>query len=159
MGRVLGLDVGEKTIGVAVSDEAGLMALPGATIWRQEGHKRDMAALRQLISDTKVEAIVVGLPLMMDGSRGIQAEKIEAFVALLRNHVRIPIHLQDERLSTREAERILLAADRNRTERKKAIDSMAACLLLQTYLDRQAEFARRAAAQQELADDSEAEEA
>lgn len=145
MGRVLGLDVGEKTIGVAVSDEEGRMALPGATIWRQEGHKRDMAALRQLISDTKVEAIVVGLPLMMDGSRGIQAEKIDAFVALLRNNVRIPIHLQDERLSTREAERILLAADRNRTERKKAIDSMAACLLLQTFLDRQAEAARRAA--------------
>jgi putative Holliday junction resolvase len=155
MGRVLGLDVGEKTIGVAISDETGSMALPGATIWRQEGHKRDMAALRQLISDSKVEAIVVGLPLMMNGSRGIQTEKIEAFVTLLRNHVRIPIYFQDERLSTREAERILLAADRNRTERKKAIDSMAACLLLQTYLDRNAEAARKEAALQELLDDEE----
>ena len=149
MGRVLGLDVGEKTIGVAMSDETGSMALPGATIWRQEGHKRDMAALRQLISDSKVEAIVVGLPLMMNGSRGIQTEKIEAFVAVLRNNVRIPIHLQDERLSTLEAERVLLAADRNRAQRKKVIDSMAACILLQTYLDRRAEAARKEAALQE----------
>ena len=155
MGRVLGLDVGEKTIGVAMSDETGSMALPGATIWRQEGHKRDMAALRQLISDSKVEAIVVGLPLMMNGSRGIQTEKIEAFVTILRNNVRIPIYLQDERLSTLEAERVLLAADRNRAQRKKVIDSMAACILLQTYLDRNAEAARKAAALQELLEDDE----
>ncbi len=136
MSRTLALDVGEKTIGVAISDETGSMAFPGETLWRQEGHKRDMAALRQLIADTKVAEIVVGLPLMMDGSRGIQAEKIEAFVTVLRNNVRIPIHLQDERLSTRQAERVLIAADRRRDERKKTIDSMAACLLLQTYLDR-----------------------
>jgi putative Holliday junction resolvase len=155
MGRVLALDVGEKTIGVAMSDETGSMAFPGATIWRQEGIKRDMAALRQLISDSKVQAIVVGLPLMMDGSRGIQAEKIEAFVAVLRNNVRIPIYFQDERLSTLQAERVLIAADRNRTERKKTIDSMAACLLLQTYLDRRAEALRKAAALQELLDEEE----
>ncbi len=136
MSRILALDVGEKTIGVAMSDETGSMAFPGVTIWRQEGHKRDMAALRQLISDSKVSEIVVGLPLMMDGSRGIQAEKIEAFVAVLRSNVRIPISLQDERLSTRQAERVLIAADRRRDERKKTIDSMAACLLLQTFLDR-----------------------
>ena len=149
MSRVLALDVGEKTIGVAMSDETGSMAFPGVTIWRQEGIKRDMAALRQLISDSKVQSIVVGMPLMMDGSRGIQAEKIEAFVAVLRNNVRIPIHFQDERLSTLQAERVLIAADRNRTERKKTIDSMAACLLLQTYLDRRTEAARRAAALEE----------
>ena len=157
MSRVMALDVGEKTIGVAMSDETGRMAFPGATIWRQEGHKRDMAAVRQLVSDSKVEAIVVGLPLMMDGSRGIQAEKIEAFVAVLRNNVRLPIHLQDERLSTRQAERVLIAADRRREERKKTIDSMAACLLLQTYLDRRAEVARKAALLNELADETEPE--
>ena len=158
MSRVMALDVGEKTIGVAMSDETGRMAFPGATIWRQEGHKRDMAALRQLVSDSKVEAVVVGLPLMMDGSRGIQAEKIDAFVAVLRNNIRIPIHLQDERLSTRQAERVLIAADRRRDERKKTIDSMAACLLLQTYLDRRTETARKEAALQELADDDDGDE-
>ena len=152
MSRVLALDVGEKTIGVAMSDETGRMAFPGVTIWRQEGHKRDMAAVRQLVADSKVAEVVVGLPLMMNGSRGIQAEKIEAFVAVLRNNIRIPIHLQDERLSTRQAERVLIAADRRRDERKKTIDSMAACLLLQTYLDRRAEAARKAALLQELAD-------
>jgi putative Holliday junction resolvase len=157
MSRVLALDVGEKTIGVAMSDETGRMAFPGVTIWRQEGHKRDMAAVRQLVADSKVAEVVVGLPLMMDGSRGIQAEKIEAFVAVLRNNIRIPIHLQDERLSTRQAERVLIAADRRRDERKKTIDSMAACLLLQTYLDRRAEAIRRETALQELTDDDEPE--
>ncbi len=157
MSRVLALDVGEKTIGVAMSDETGRMAFPGVTIWRQEGHKRDMAAVRQLVADSKVAEVVVGLPLMMDGSRGIQAEKIEAFVAVLRNNIRLPIHLQDERLSTRQAERVLIAADRRRDERKKTIDSMAACLLLQTYLDRRTEAVRRETALQELMDEDETE--
>ena len=134
--RILALDVGEKTIGIAMSDEGGTMAFPGATILRQEGKKRDMAALRQLVADNHVREIVIGLPLMLDGSRGVQAEKVEAFVAILRNSVRIPITLQDERLSTREAERVLIAADRRRDQRKQTIDSMAACLILQTYLDR-----------------------
>ena len=157
MSRVLALDVGEKTIGVAMSDETGRMAFPGVTIWRQEGHKRDMAALRQLVTDSKVEAIVVGLPLMMDGSRGIQAEKIDAFVSVLRNNIRIPIHMQDERLSTRQAERLLIAADRRRDERKKTIDSMAACLLLQTYLDRRAEAVRKESALDDFAEEDESE--
>lgn len=136
MSRILALDVGEKTIGVAVSDEAGLMAFPGETILRQEGKKRDMAALRQLIADRQVGEIVVGMPLMLDGTRGIQAEKVEAFIAVLRNSVRIPITTQDERLSTSEAERVLIAADRRREQRKRTVDSMAAALILQTYLDR-----------------------
>jgi putative Holliday junction resolvase len=137
MGRVLGLDVGEKTIGIALSDEAHLMAFPGETLWRQEGYRRDMAQLRQLVHEQKVEAIVIGLPLLLDGSEGIQAEKIRAFIAHLRNYVRIPIITQDERLTTREAERVLIAAERRREDRKKVLDSMAACLLLQTYLDQQ----------------------
>lgn len=136
MTKVMALDVGEKTIGVAFSDEAETMALPGVTLQRQEGHKRDMAALRQLVTENGVREIVVGMPLMMDGSRGIQAEKVETFLTYLRNSVRIPIMTQDERLSTREAERVLIAADRRRDERKRVIDSLAATLILQTYLDR-----------------------
>src|SRR5579862_6851119 len=119
---ILGLDVGEKTIGVACSDETGTLAFPGETIVRQEGHRRDMAALRQLVADRQVSRIVVGLPLMLDGSRGVQAEKIEAFVAILRRNVRIPIELQDERLTTAQAERALLAAGQDRIRRKKTVD-------------------------------------
>ncbi len=133
---IMALDVGEKTIGVAFSDESATMALPGETIIRQEGKKRDMAALRQLVADRQVCEIVVGLPLMMDGSRGIQAEKVEEFIAVLRNNVRIPIHRQDERLSTAEAERVLIAGQRRREQRKQVVDSLAACLILQTFLDR-----------------------
>lgn len=134
--KILGLDVGEKTIGVAMSDESESMALPSVTIVRQEGKKRDMAALRQLIAENDIREVVVGLPLMLDGSRGVQAEKVTEFIGALRNNVRIPIATQDERLSTAESERVLIAADRKRDERKRTIDSMAAALILQTYLDR-----------------------
>jgi putative Holliday junction resolvase len=132
----MALDVGEKTIGVAFSDESGTRAFPGETLWRQEGSKRDMAALRQLVAENQIREIVVGMPLRLDGTRGVQAEKVQAFIAVLRNSVRIPITIQDERLSTREAERVLIAADRRREQRKRTIDSMAACLILQTCLDR-----------------------
>lgn len=135
MPRVMALDIGQKTIGVAISDEAGRIAFPSTTIWRKEGIKRDMAALRELVSANAVRAIVVGLPLMMDNSRGIQVEKVEEFVRTLRNHVRVPIILQDERLSTWEAEQVLIAAGRPRSERKKTVDAMAASLILQDYLD------------------------
>jgi len=135
----MALDVGAKTIGTAFSDETESIAFPGQTIIRQEGRKRDMAALRQLIAEREVREIVVGLPLMMDGSHGIQTEKIEDFVVMLRDSVRIPILLQDERLSTSEAERVLIAGNQKRDQRKQTIDSLAACLLLQTHLDRRAE--------------------
>src|SRR5438105_673872 len=98
MGRVLALDVGEKTIGVALSDENESFAFPQKTIIRQEGYRRDMVALRETIESNGVEEVVVGLPLMMDGSRGIQAEKVEEFIEQLGRYVRIPIRTQDERL-------------------------------------------------------------
>ncbi len=135
MSRVMALDVGQKTIGVAISDATGSLAFPSTTIWRQAGKKRDMAALRELVLQHEIQEIVVGLPLMMDGSRGVQVEKVEEFVANLRNHVRIPIIYQDERLSTWEAEQVLIAADRPRLERKKTIDAMAASLILRDYLE------------------------
>ena len=136
MARILALDVGSKTIGVAVTDDAQSMAFPETTIRRQEGNKRDMAALRELIARYNPAAIVIGYPLMMSGEAGIQAEKMESFIAVLRNHIRIPIIRQDERFSTREAERVLIESGRRREERKKDIDSLAATLILQTYLAR-----------------------
>lgn len=136
MARVLALDVGEKTIGVAVSDESGTFAFPGEAIRRQEGYRRDMAALRALVAERDIGEIVVGLPLMMNGSRGVQAQKVEEFVETLRRFVQVPIYFQDERLSTREAEKVLTAAERGREARKQAVDSMAASVILQSYLDR-----------------------
>lgn len=136
MGRILGLDVGSKTIGVSISDEIGSIAFPGKTILRQEGKKRDMASLRQLVSENSICEIVVGYPIMMDGSIGIQAEFVQSFVQQLRNSVRIPISLQDERLTTAQADRILFSDGQGRAERKQHVDSMAASLILQAYLDR-----------------------
>ena len=135
MARVMALDVGEKTIGVAVSDETETFAFPGKTILRQEGYRRDMAAIRSVIEEQGVAEIVVGMPLMMDGSRGIQAEKVEAFIETLRRFVPLPIAVQDERLSTSEVEKMLIAADRRRDQRKQVIDSLAASVILQRYLD------------------------
>jgi len=135
MPRILGLDIGDKTIGIALSDEAQTLAFPGTTILRHEGKKRDMATLRQFIADNAVGAIVVGLPLMLDDSEGIQAQKVRDFVATLRNSVRIPIFFQDERLTTFEAEQMQIAAGVRPEDRKKTIDSIAASLILQTYLN------------------------
>jgi putative holliday junction resolvase len=135
LGRILGLDVGEKTIGVALTDEAQTLAFPGTTIWRQEGKKRDMAALRQIIAENAVCAIVVGIPLLDDGSEGIQAGKVREFVANLRNSVRIPIYFQDERLTTFEAEQHQIAQGIKPEDRKKTVDSVAASLILQAYLN------------------------
>ena len=136
MARILALDVGDKTIGVAISDKTETFAFPQKTILRQEGHKRDMAALRNVIEEQAVEEIVIGLPIMMNGTRGIQAEKSEEFAAMLRRYTNLPIHMQDERLTTSEADKLLIEADRKRSERKQAVDSMAASLILQTFMDK-----------------------
>lgn len=135
MGKLMALDVGEKTIGVAFCEEGGWLAYPGETLWRQEGKKRDMVALRQLVIDHEVKRIVVGIPLMEDGTRGIQAERIEEFIATLRNYVRIPIITQDEHFSTDEAAELLSAAGHRKSEHKRTIDSVAATLILEWYLE------------------------
>jgi putative Holliday junction resolvase len=135
LGKIMALDVGAKTIGVAFCEEGTRLAFPGETLWRTEGKKRDMAALRQLVADNDVRKIVVGMPLLLDGTRGIQAEKVEAFIASLRNHVRIPIDTQDEALSTSEAADLLLANNKRHAEHKKTIDSVAAALILEWYLE------------------------
>jgi putative Holliday junction resolvase len=135
MGKIMALDVGEKTIGVAFCEEGTRIAFPGQTLLRHEGKKRDMAALRQLVADNQVSRIVVGMPLLPDGTFGIQAEKVEAFIATLRNYVRIPIIRQDERFSTEEAASLLIAVNRRPAEHKKTIDSVAAALILEWYLE------------------------
>jgi len=133
---VLALDIGEKTIGTALSDEAETRAIPGQTLLRGESSRKAASAVREVVQLNEVREIVIGLPLMMDGTEGVQVEKVKDFVATLRNYIRIPIYYQDERLSTLEAERPMMAMGVSWKERKERVDSIAASLFLQTYLDR-----------------------
>ncbi len=131
----MSLDVGSKTIGVAVSDPMGWTA-QGITTLERKGLDADLAVLRSLLEEYEVERIIVGLPLSMDGSEGSQARFVREFaVSVEKRFPHIPLELWDERLSTVGAERSLLEADLSRAKRKKVIDKMAAVFILQGYLD------------------------
>ena len=133
--RIIGLDVGDKTIGVAMSDEMGITALPVTVISRTGSLKREIGEIRRLAEENGVGRIVVGMPFMLDGTTGIQAQKVEAFVEELRRRLRVQIVTWDERLTTSEVERILIASDQSRMKRKKVIDKMAAAVMLRSYMD------------------------
>ncbi len=139
MARAIALDVGDKTIGVAWSDEEARLAFPGETIIREEGYRRDMRRIVNLIDKLNPEVIVVGLPLMLDGTTGRQVEKVRDFISQLRRYTCLPIYEQDERLTTGEAHRSLEITGKRNSERKTVIDSVAACLILQSFLERKIE--------------------
>ena len=132
--RILGLDVGTKTIGVAVSDEMGWTGQGIATI-RRTNIRADLAELDKYLQQYAVEKIVVGVPRNMDGSIGSAAEQVYSFIERLREKFTLPVDTWDERLSTVAAERVLLEADMSRGKRKKVIDKVASVLILQGYLD------------------------
>ncbi|CAM3498080.1 Holliday junction resolvase RuvX [Brevibacillus invocatus] len=134
MTRLLGLDVGDKTIGVAVSDELGWTAQGLETIKRQSKEK-DLARLQEWIAKYQVGAIVVGLPKNMNGTIGPRAEMCQSFAQFLQERTSLPVHMWDERLTTMAAERMLISADVSRQKRKNVIDKMAATLILQGYMD------------------------
>lgn len=134
MERILGLDLGDKTIGVAISDPLQLTAQSLTTIERI-GRKKDFRALEEIIKEYDVKKIVLGLPINMNGSLGPQGEKTKIFGERIKNRFGIdPIYV-DERLTTVSAERILIEADMRRENRRKVIDKVAASYILQTYLD------------------------
>jgi putative Holliday junction resolvase len=133
--RILGLDVGDKTIGIAVSDDRGLIAL-GLTTHHRKSLRDDLLFLQQLVEEYQVSEIVVGLPKNMNGTIGRQGEKVQAFAEKVRAAIAIPLAFWDERLSTVAAERALLEADLGRKKRKQVVDKLAAVLILQGYLDR-----------------------
>ena len=141
--RYMGLDVGDKTIGVAMSDEIGLTANPVTVISRTGSLKREIGEIRRLVQENGIGRIVVGMPFMLDGSVGIQAEKVQAFVEHLRRRITVPVVTWDERLTTAEVERILIASDQSREKRKKVIDKMAAAVILRSYMDREQYQSRR----------------
>lgn len=134
MARVLGLDVGDKTIGVAVSDELGWTAQGLETI-RRESKEKDLARLNEWIAKYQVGEIVVGLPKNMNGTIGPRAEMCQSFARFLAERTSLPVHMWDERLTTMAAEKMLISADVSRKKRKTVIDKMAATLILQGYLD------------------------
>jgi putative Holliday junction resolvase len=129
--RLLGIDVGEKRIGVAITDPTNTIAQPLSTIARGDG---DIEAICDLARENDVGEIVVGLPINMNGTRGEMAEKVSAFAEKLRESVDIPVVYVDERLSTAEAERLMISADVSRRKRKKSIDKIAAAIILETRL-------------------------
>ena len=141
--RYMGLDVGDKTIGVAMSDEIGLTANPVTVISRTGSLKREIGEIRRMVEENGIGRIVVGMPFMLDGSVGIQAEKVQAFVEHLRRRITVPVVTWDERLTTAEVERILIASDQSREKRKKVIDKMAAAVILRSYMDREQYQSRR----------------
>ena len=132
--RILGLDYGEKRIGVAICDELGLTAQGRPTIIRKT-KKHDWEILGSLIRNYKVEKIVIGYPVRMDGSEGIQCEKVNRFTALLETTFSLPVVKWPETLSTKEAEEILINSGVRWEKRKKMVDKLAACIILQGYLD------------------------
>ena len=135
--RILGLDYGSKTVGVAVSDPLGVTAQRLETIWRKQEKKlrRTLAQVEELVKEYEIEKIVLGYPKNMNNTLGDRAEKTESFKAMLERRTGLPVVLWDERLTTVQSERILQESGVRRENRKAVIDKVAAGLILQGYLD------------------------
>ena len=129
--RVMALDVGEKTVGIALSDELGISVSPRETL-RRDGSELDRLAT--IVAQDAVGEVVVGLPISLNGTLGPSARKVLELVAQLRERLTVPVVTWDERLTTAEAEKILIAAETRRAKRRKVIDQVAAALILENYL-------------------------
>lgn len=132
--RILGLDVGDRRIGVAVSDPLGLTAQPVLTLVRTN-RKQDLKSLQRILRKYAVAEIVIGNPLYMSGDQSPQAAKAQAFAQILQDETAVPVHLWDERLTTTEAHRHLHAAGRPGAEHRAVVDQVAAVLILQSFLE------------------------
>jgi putative holliday junction resolvase len=132
-GRVLGLDLGDARIGVAISDPDRRMAVPLGRV--ATGAPQDLKAIAKLVAEHDVDAIVVGHPISMSGARGPRAQHAEEFADALRSFLDLPVELHDERLSTVEADRALREAGASGKERRRTIDRSAATVILQAWLD------------------------
>ncbi|EEF62046.1 Holliday junction resolvase RuvX [Pedosphaera parvula] len=134
MPRILAIDHGTKRIGLAISDELGVIAQPLEFVLA-EPFANFLVRLKQLIQEKQVEMLLVGMPRNMDGSYGPAALKVQEFVTVLKDSVAIPIKTWDERLTSAQANRFLIQADVRRDKRKEKVDKTAAAILLQSYLD------------------------
>jgi len=133
--RVIGLDLGTKRIGVAVSDRGGSVASPLVVIQRAKSRRADHAEIARIVREEEADAVVVGLPLNMDGSRGPAARSAQSEADSLVEVVGVPVHLHDERLTTVTAERSLKEANLDAKQRRLVVDKVAAAILLQSWLD------------------------
>ncbi len=131
---IIGLDVGDRRIGVAISDELGLIA-HGLELIQRKGIDSDISRLEEILNRHKIKEVVVGLPKRMNGSIGKQAKKVLGFVDHLKAKIALPIKLRDERLTTVSSERTLIEAGMSRRKRRMVIDKLSARLILQNYLD------------------------
>ncbi|HVK59073.1 MAG TPA: Holliday junction resolvase RuvX [Candidatus Kapabacteria bacterium] len=132
--RVLAIDHGTKRMGIAVSDPSGMIALPLEYILA-EPFDGFLKRLKELIQEKEVELILIGMPRNMDGSYGPAAAKVREFVAVLKETIAVPIQTWDERLTSAQANRLLVQADVKRKDRKEKVDRAAAAILLQSFLD------------------------
>jgi putative Holliday junction resolvase len=132
--RILAIDHGTKRMGLAVSDELGMIANPLEFVFA-EPFDKFLARLNEVILEKKVDSLLVGMPRNMDGTYGPAAEKVREFIAKLKETISLPIKTWDERLTSAQANRFLIQADVRRDERKQKVDKMAAAILLQSYLD------------------------
>jgi len=137
--RYLGLDLGSKTLGMALSDKTGLIATSLKIVRHNEEYDKLVDEVLKVVDEYQVEGIVLGLPKNMNNSIGFKGELSIEFKEKLEGVLSIPVILEDERLTTKEAENILISNDTSRKKRKKVIDSMAASIILQSYLDKRKE--------------------
>lgn len=133
--KYLGLDLGTKTLGLALSDKLGIISSPYKTLFYND-YKDLILELKNIIQCEQVDALVLGMPKNMNNSIGKRAEETLNFSNLLQNEISLPLYLVDERLSTVEAENLLISGDVRRKNRKKVIDSIAASIILETFLER-----------------------
>jgi putative Holliday junction resolvase len=143
MGRVLGLDVGDRRIGLALSDSGGILASP-LTVIEHTTELQDIEAILMIAQERGAERIIVGLPRLMNGDIGPQAQKVQAFAEALRSHTQIPIEYRDERLTTVTAQRLKQETGSRKKNRNIRYDAMAAAVILQDYLEEQAVNRQRA---------------
>ncbi len=134
--RYLGLDLGSRTLGVAISDKSGTIARNLEIIRHNEDYDSLVPKVKEIVEEYGVDEIVLGYPKNMDNTVGYKAKLSEEFKKKLEDEIEIPVNLQDERLSTKEAQDVLIKGDISRKKRKKVIDSMAACIILETYLNK-----------------------
>ena len=134
--KYLGLDLGSRTLGIATSDKSGMIATSYKIIRHNEEYNKLVDEILKIVKEEKISAIVLGLPKNMDNTIGYKGELSISFKEKLEKKIQIPIYLQDERLTTKEAESILIKNDTSRKKRKKVIDSLAATIILQSFLDK-----------------------
>ena len=139
--RVLGIDLGSKRIGIATSDRSGTIATPYTVLLRCGTMGGDHRNIEKMVVEEEAEAVVVGLPLNMDGSEGKAAQAARVEASRMATVVGVPVHVHDERLTTVEADRVLMEQKMNAQARRRVVDKVAAAVMLQSWLDTQAHLA------------------